>query len=78
MIAIVHWLKLIIIVGKLTLVVELQVLLSSCGPPLLEHPLQLSLAVELSRKAHKDSEYTAMITVMNWQVPKLTLMAKLW
>ena len=40
---------------KLTLVLELWALLSSRQPPLLEHCLPLSLAVQLSGKAHEDS-----------------------
>ena len=41
-------------------------LLSSCWSPLLKHLLQLSLAVQLLGKTHKDSDYTAMVAVVHW------------
>ena len=50
---------------KLTLVVEIQVLLSSRRSPLLEHSVRLSLPVQLSQKAHKDSDHTVVIPVIH-------------
>ena len=50
-IAVIRWPKCIILVLKPTLMLELRVLLSSSHqPPLLEHSLWLSLAVQLSGK----------------------------
>jgi len=61
--------KLIILVLKLTLVLELGVLLSSCRLPLLEHSLQLSLAVQLSGKAHKGYECCRAVTLRGQNSP---------
>ena len=49
------------------------VLWSFCRLPLLKCLLWLSLAVQLSRKSHEDSDYTAMITVMQWRLHVETL-----
>jgi len=38
------------------------------GYQLLKCSLRLSLAVQLSRKSHEDSDYTAMITVVQWHL----------
>ena len=49
-----------ILLLKLTLVVEIQALLSCCRPPLLEHSLQHLLPVQLLQRAHKDSDHTTI------------------
>ena len=65
-IAVLHWPKCIILVLKLTLVLELWVLFSSHQLPLLKQSLRLSLALKLSGNAHEGSDYTAMNAVMHW------------
>ena len=56
--------KRIIIVLKLTLVVEIQVLLSCRRPPLLDRSSTL-VASTVIRRAHKDSDHTAVIAVVH-------------
>ena len=63
-----------ILVLKLTVVVEMQALLSCRRSPLLDRSLRSSLPVVL-RRPHKDSDHTAVITVA--YMPKLTVLAKL-
>ena len=53
------------LVLKLTLVMEIRVPLSRYPPPFLERSLRLPLAVQLLRKAHEDSDHTAMIAVVH-------------
>ena len=65
-ISVLHWPKRIILVLKLTLVLELWVLFSSHRLPLLDQSLQLLLALKLSGNAHEGSDYTAMNAVMHW------------
>ena len=52
-----------ILVLKLTLVVEIQTLLSCRRPPLLDRSLRSSLPVQLLRRSHKDSDHTVVIAV---------------
>ena len=65
-IAVICWPKCVFSVLNLTLVLELQVYLSSHRPPLLKRSLPLSLAVQLSGKAHEDSDYTALNAFVDW------------
>ena len=78
MITIMNRPKRIILVLKLTLVVEVQALLSSHRlSGLLDCSLQLSLPL---RKAHKDSDHTVVIAVAHvlmLMCQKLTLLVKL-
>ena len=57
--------KRIIIVLKLTLVVEIQALFVSPWPPLLERSLRLPVAVPFLAKAHEDSDHMAVIAVVH-------------
>ena len=78
-IALVCWPERWILLLKLTLVVELWVLLYSCWPPLLERPASMFVGSTALRKACKDSDYTAVIAIVNWRLrTKLTMVAKLW
>ena len=43
-------------------------LLFSCWVPSLQRSLQLSLAVQLSGKAHEDSDYATMNAVVHWSL----------
>ena len=63
MIAGLHLPKFIILVLKLTLLLEVRVLSISHHLPLLEHLPRLLLAIQLSGKAHGNSDYIAMIAV---------------
>ena len=67
-IAVMHWPKCMILLLKLALVLKLWVLLSSCLPPLLERSLWLSLEVQLSGKADKDSDYA----IVHWRLSAKT------
>ena len=57
-----------ILVLKLTLMVELRVLCLPVNRHCSSAPLQQSLAVQLSGKAHEYSNYTAMIAIMHWHL----------
>ena len=57
--------KRIIIVLKLTLVVEIQALLSCRRPPLLDRSLATSGGSTVLRNARKDSGHTAVIAVVH-------------
>jgi len=60
----------LILVEKLTLVVEIRALLSSHGPLLLK-PTSTSIGstpVQLSGKAHKDYNCTVMIAIVHWHL----------
>ena len=57
-----------VVVQKIAVMVKLWAHLSSLRLPLFKCLLWLSLAVQLSRKSHEDSDYTAMITVMQWRL----------
>jgi len=63
MIAVLHLPKFIILVLKLTLVLELQVLSIFHHLPLVKHLPRLLLAIQLSGKAYGNSDYIAMIAV---------------
>ena len=67
MIAIMHRPNCTILVLKLTLVVEIQALLSFRRPPLLDRSLRRWLPVRSTvlRRPHKDSDHTAMIAVVH-------------
>ena len=43
-----------------------------CRQPLLEHPTSTSLSVQLSGKAHEDSDYTAMNSIVYWRLSAKT------
>ena len=64
-IAIKHWPKWWKLVLKLTLVVEIGVILSRRRPPLLERSLRLPVAVSFLGKAHEHSDLTAVIAVVH-------------
>ena len=68
MITVVPWPKRLFLVLKLTLVLELWVLLSYGWSPLLKRLIRFSLAVQLSGKAHDNSDYTAMNAVVHWHL----------
>ena len=67
-IAVVCWLKIVSLVLKLTLGVELWALLYSCRLPLLEQSLQLLLEIQFSGKAHENSYYSVMTVIMHWHL----------
>ena len=79
MITLMCWPKPIILVLKLTLLLELWVLLSSHWLALFKHSLWVSLAIQLSREAHEDSDYTTINAIVYWRLgAELTPVAKLW
>lgn len=81
MITVVHWPKHMILVLKLTLVVEFWALLSSPSPAiLLKCWLWLSLEAQLSGNAYEDSDHTLLRSALCTDTygPKVTLVAKLW
>ena len=54
-----------ILVLKLTMVVEIQALLSCRRPPLLDRSLRSSLPLQLLRRPHKGSDHTGVIAVVH-------------
>ena len=54
-----------ILVLKLTMVAEIQALLSCRRPPLLDRSLRSLSPVQLLRRPHKDSDHTAVIAVVH-------------
>ena len=66
----------LILVLKLTLIVEVWVLLSTRWPPLLQHPASRFVdGIQLSGMSHRDSDYTAMIVILHWRLHAIILAA---
>ena len=67
-IILVCWPERWLLVLKLTLVVELWVLLYSRWPPSLKRPASTFVGSTALRKAYEDSDYTAVIAFVHWQL----------